>query len=83
VVEEAPQPEPLAGEVLIRVEACGVCHSDLHMALGDWPDVAARMTMPAILGHEAAGRIVALGAGVTGLTLGQRVGVGWLYSTCG
>jgi propanol-preferring alcohol dehydrogenase len=53
------------------------------MALGDWPDVAARMTMPAILGHQAAGRIVALGDGVTGFALGHRVGVGWLYSTCG
>jgi propanol-preferring alcohol dehydrogenase len=53
------------------------------MALGDWPDVAARMTMPAILGHEAAGRIVAIGAGVTGFTVGQRVGVGWLHSVCG
>jgi len=82
-VEETPQPEPLAGEVLICVEACGVCHSDLHMALGDWPDVAARMAMPAILGHEVAGRIVEMGAGVTGFELGQRVGVGWLHSTCG
>jgi propanol-preferring alcohol dehydrogenase len=80
---EMPRPSPLAGEVLLRVEACGVCHSDLHMAHGDWPDVAAKMSWPATLGHEVVGRVVELGAEVSGVTMGQRVGVGWLYSTCG
>jgi propanol-preferring alcohol dehydrogenase len=80
---EMPRPSPLADEVLVRVEACGVCHSDLHMARGDWPDVAAKMSWPAILGHEAVGRVVEVGAHASGVKLGQRVGVGWLYSTCG
>ena len=80
---EMPRPTPLADEVLIRVEACGVCHSDLHMARGDWPDVAAKMSWPAILGHEAVGRVEEVGAHVGGVKPGQRVGVGWLYSTCG
>ncbi len=82
-VEEIARPAPAADEVLIRVEACGVCHSDLHMAHGDWPDVAAKMSWPATLGHEAVGRVVELGAEVKGVAIDQRVGVGWLYSTCG
>ncbi len=82
-VAEAPRPEPLADEVLIKVEACGVCHSDLHMARGDWPDTAKKMVWPAILGHEAVGRVVERGSAATGVELGARVGVGWLYGTCG
>jgi propanol-preferring alcohol dehydrogenase len=82
-VGDIPRPSPLVDEVLVRVEACGVCHSDLHMALGDWPDVAAKMSWPAILGHEAVGRVVEVGAAVSGVGVGQRVGVGWLASTCG
>ena len=82
-VEEFPRPGPQADEVLVRVEACGVCHSDLHMANGDWPDVAARMKLPAILGHEVVGRVVELGAEASGVAVGERIGVGWLYSTCG
>jgi propanol-preferring alcohol dehydrogenase len=83
VIEEVPDPEPAADEVLVRVEACGVCHSDLHMAAGEWPDTAARMTLPAILGHEAVGRVVDKGAQAQGLAVGDRVGVGWLSSVCG
>jgi alcohol dehydrogenase, propanol-preferring len=83
VVKEVPQLTPEADEVLMRMEACGVCHSDLHMAQGDWPDVAAKMTWPATLGHEAVGRVEEVGANVKDIALGQRVGVGWLYSTCG
>ena len=82
-VADAPPLVLAPDEVLVRVEACGVCHSDLHMANGDWPDVAAKMSWPATLGHEAVGRVVELGANARGITLGQRVGVGWLYSTCG
>src|SRR5437879_11505520 len=82
-IEEVTRPKPGADEILIEVEACGVCHSDLHMAGGDWPDVAARMTLPAILGHEAVGRVVEKGEGVNGLSMGARVGVGWLHSVCG
>jgi propanol-preferring alcohol dehydrogenase len=82
-VIESAKPVPAADEVLLRVEACGVCHSDLHMAHGDWPDVKARMTLPAILGHEVVGHVTDCGADVKQLARGQRVGVGWLHSTCG
>jgi len=82
-IGDFPRPVPLADEVLVRVEACGVCHSDLHMAQGDWPDVAARMQFPSILGHEVVGRVVELGAKAGGIKVGVRAGVGWLYSTCG
>lgn len=82
VVEDAPPLEPQPDELLVRVEACGVCHSDLHMIRGDWPDVAARMSLPAILGHEVVGRVERIGAKVQGVAPGTRVGVGWLYSTC-
>ena len=64
VVEDAPELEPQPDEVLVRVEACGVCHSDLHMIRGDWPDVARRTAMPATLGHEVVGRVVRAGAQV-------------------
>ncbi|HWQ02857.1 MAG TPA: alcohol dehydrogenase catalytic domain-containing protein, partial [Candidatus Nitrosotenuis sp.] len=82
-ITESARPIPAADEVLIRVEACGVCHSDLHMARGDWPAVKAHMKLPAILGHEAIGRVTERGADVQSLKIGQRVGIGWLHSTCG
>jgi propanol-preferring alcohol dehydrogenase len=82
VVEDAPELAPQPDELLVRVEACGVCHSDLHMIRGDWPDVAKRTPMPATLGHEVVGRVVRAGAQVQGIAVGARVGVGWLYSTC-
>jgi len=82
-IDEVPIPVPQADEVLVRVEASGVCHSDLHMAKGDWPDTAKKMVWPAILGHEAVGRVVERGANATEVAMGVRVGVGWLYSTCG
>jgi propanol-preferring alcohol dehydrogenase len=80
---DSAKPVPSADEVLIHVEACGVCHSDLHLARGDWPDVKARMTLPAILGHEVVGKVTDCGADVKPLVRGQRVGIGWLHSTCG
>jgi len=82
VVEDAPALELQPDEVLVRVEACGVCHSDLHMIRGDWPDVAKRTPMPAILGHEVVGRVEKTGAEASGIAAGARVGIGWLYSTC-
>jgi propanol-preferring alcohol dehydrogenase len=82
-IEEVPKPEPAAGEVLMKVEACGVCHSDLHMMQKDWPDAAAALQLPAILGHEVVGRVVETGQGVHGPAIGDRVGVGWLHWTCG
>lgn len=82
VVEDAPDLALQPDEVLVRVEACGVCHSDLHMIRGDWPDVARRTQMPATLGHEVVGRVVQAGAQVQEIAPGARVGIGWLYSTC-
>ena len=82
-IEEVPRPEPAAGEVLVKVEACGVCHSDLHIMQKDWPDAAAALQLPAILGHEVIGRVVETGQGVDDLAIGDRVGAGWLRWTCG
>ncbi len=75
---EIPTPGP--GQIVLKTEACGVCHTDLHAANGDWP---VKPTPPFIPGHEAIGRITAVGAGVTIVKEGDRVGVPWLYSACG
>ena len=83
VLEEVPRPELEAHEVLIQVEACGVCHSDLHLADGDWPQLAAIVKKPLILGHEIAGRVVGRGAAVRDLQIGDRAGVPWIHWTCG
>jgi len=76
---EREMPEPAQGEVRIRVEACGVCHSDSLTVEGQWPD----LSFPRIPGHEIAGVIDAVGAGVVGWSVGQRVGVGWFGGHCG
>ncbi|MBL8580646.1 MAG: alcohol dehydrogenase AdhP [Rhizobiaceae bacterium] len=78
-IEAVPVPMPGPGEVLVKVAACGVCHTDLHAADGDWP---VKPSPPFIPGHEAAGTVVALGAGVTELAEGDRVGVAWLHDAC-
>jgi alcohol dehydrogenase/propanol-preferring alcohol dehydrogenase len=72
-------PEPGFGEALIRVHACGVCHSDMFAKEGNWPGV----TYPAVPGHEIAGVVEKLGEGVQGWETGQRVGVGWFGGNCG
>jgi propanol-preferring alcohol dehydrogenase len=82
-IEEVSQPEPGAGDVLIRIEACGVCHSDLHVADGDWAQFAKIVKTPLILGHEIAGIVVEKGAAVQDLQIGDRVGVPWIHWTCG
>ncbi|MGA9482411.1 MAG: zinc-dependent alcohol dehydrogenase, partial [Candidatus Acidiferrales bacterium] len=82
-IDEVAQPIPGADEVLIAVEACGVCHSDLHLADGDWPQLVPITKRPLILGHEIAGRVVEKGASVESLNLGDRVGVPWLHWSCG
>jgi propanol-preferring alcohol dehydrogenase len=82
-IEDVDQPQPDAHEVLIEIEACGVCHSDLHVADGDWPQLVPITKRPLILGHEIAGRVVEKGASVNHLEVGDRVGVPWVYWTCG
>src|SRR6202521_2282781 len=82
-IEEVVQPKPAAHEVLIEVQACGVCHSDLHVADGDWPQIVPITKTPLILGHEIAGRVVEKGASVNDLEVGDRVGVPWVHWTCG
>jgi propanol-preferring alcohol dehydrogenase len=73
-------PTPGPGQILVKTEACGVCHTDLHAANGDWP---LKPNPPFTPGHEGIGRVAALGAGVTAVKEGDRVGVPWLYSACG
>ncbi|MGB7284716.1 MAG: alcohol dehydrogenase catalytic domain-containing protein [Candidatus Acidiferrum sp.] len=82
-IEDVAQPEPGPDEVLIQMEACGVCHSDLHVADGDWPQIVSITKRPLILGHEIAGRVVEKGALVHDMEVGDRVGVPWVYWTCG
>jgi propanol-preferring alcohol dehydrogenase len=79
-LREAPVPVPTDYEVLIKVASCGVCHTDLHAARGDWP---VKPTLPFIPGHEVTGSVAAVGPGVTNLKEGDRVGVPWLHSACG
>jgi propanol-preferring alcohol dehydrogenase len=82
-LEEVPRPILEANDVLIQVEACGVCHSDVHVADGDWPQFTAITKKPLILGHEIAGRVIERGPAVRELQIGDRVGVPWIYWTCG
>jgi alcohol dehydrogenase, propanol-preferring len=79
-LREADVPSPGPGQILVKTEACGVCHTDLHAARGDWP---VKPTLPFIPGHEGIGLVVAIGPGVTHVKEGDRVGVPWLYSACG
>jgi D-arabinose 1-dehydrogenase-like Zn-dependent alcohol dehydrogenase len=76
---ERPLPEPGPGKVRIKIEACGICHSDSYVAQGTFPGVH----YPAVPGHEIAGHIDALGLGVTSWRAGQRIGVGWFGGNCG
>ncbi|WP_332877407.1 zinc-dependent alcohol dehydrogenase [Massilia sp. S19_KUP03_FR1] len=80
VIRDVPVPQPVPGQILVKTEACGVCHTDLHAASGDWP---LKPKLPFIPGHEGIGIVVAMGAGVTAVKEGDRVGVPWLYSACG
>jgi len=75
---ELPDPRPAEGEIVIEVDACGVCRTDLHIVEGE---VAA--SLPIVPGHQVVGRVVGLGRGSTDLQAGDRVGVGWLSRTCG
>jgi len=79
VVRELPVPQPGPGEILVAVSTCGVCRTDLHVVDGELP----HPKLPIVPGHEIVGRIAALGEGVAGFEIGQRVGVPWLGGTCG
>ena len=83
VIEEAARPAVGENDVLIKVEACGVCHSDLHIIEGDWKQFGGITKVPLIPGHEIAGRVAEVGSAVRNLKAGDRVGVPWIYWTCG
>jgi alcohol dehydrogenase, propanol-preferring len=78
-LEEIADPAPAPGEVLVRVEYCGVCRTDAHVVEGDLPPLRARV----VPGHEVVGRVAGWGPGVTGFGVGDRVGIPWLHGTCG
>ncbi|MGW1531021.1 zinc-dependent alcohol dehydrogenase [Streptomyces aureus] len=80
VIEDRPDPEPGPGQVRVRLEASGLCHTDIHAAHGDWP---VKPNPPFVPGHEGVGLVEALGEGVTHLAPGQRVAVPWLGKACG
>jgi len=76
---DIPRPAPGQGELLLRVTACGICRTDLHVVDGDLTEPA----LPLVPGHQIVGRVEAVGAGVSGFAPGQRVGVPWLGGSCG
>jgi alcohol dehydrogenase, propanol-preferring len=79
-IDEVAMPDVGQGQILVKIEASGVCHTDLHAADGDWP---IKPDPPFIPGHEGVGIVAAAGAGVTTVKEGDRVGVPWLHSACG
>ncbi|NIJ20702.1 propanol-preferring alcohol dehydrogenase [Sphingomonas naasensis] len=79
-IERVSIPEPGPGEVLVKIVATGVCHTDLHAVDGDWP---VKPILPLIPGHEGVGHVAALGPGVEGLKEGDAVGIPWLHDACG
>jgi propanol-preferring alcohol dehydrogenase len=80
VLEERPVPEPRDGEIVVRIETCGLCHTDIHAAHGDWP---VKPSPPFIPGHEGVGIVTAVGPGVTEVAAGDRVALPWLGYACG
>lgn len=79
-IQEVPVPAPGPGQVLIKMEACGLCHTDIHAAHGDWP---VKPAPPFVPGHEGVGVVVGLGPGVANRRVGDRVAVPWLGHACG
>ncbi|WP_417598932.1 alcohol dehydrogenase AdhP [Oceanospirillum sp.] len=79
-IKDIPRPEIKAKDVLVKIHACGVCHTDLHACHGDWP---VKPKMPLVPGHEGVGEIVEVGSEIHHLSVGDRVGIPWLYSACG
>ena len=80
VIEDRPVPEPGPGQIRVKIETSGVCHTDIHAAHGDWP---IRPSLPLVPGHEGVGLVDALGDGVDRVSLGQRVAIPWLGSADG
>jgi len=80
VIEELPVPSPQPGQILVKIAAAGVCHTDLHAADGDWP---VKPKPPFIPGHEGVGQVAAVGSGVSHVKEGDRIGVPWLHTACG
>lgn len=80
ILSDVAVPAPGPGEVLVKVAACGVCHTDIHAVDGDWP---VKPKLPFIPGHEVVGRVAALGQGVTRFREGDVIGVAWLHDACG
>jgi alcohol dehydrogenase, propanol-preferring len=80
VIEDLPKPEPGAGEILVKIEAAGLCHTDIHAAHGDWP---VKPMLPFIPGHEGIGIVESIGAAVTEVKEGDRVALPWLGYACG
>lgn len=79
-IREVPRPVLSDGKIVVKIEACGVCHTDLHAARGDWP---VKPTPPFIPGHEGVGVVAEVGRGVSSVKEGDRVGVPWLHAACG
>jgi len=79
VMRERVVPAPAPGEILVEIAACGVCRTDLHVIDGELPHAK----LPIVPGHEIVGRVAAMGKGVAGFDIGERVGVPWLGYTCG
>ncbi len=79
-IDELPVPTPGHGEVLVKIAATGVCHTDLHAAAGDWP---VKPSLPFVPGHEGVGLVAAVGAGVNNVKEGDPVGIAWLHDACG
>jgi len=79
-IQEVKQPEIGPRQILVRIASCGVCHTDLHAAHGDWP---VKPSPPFIPGHEGVGEVVEVGKEVSNVKTGDRVGVPWLHSACG
>lgn len=80
LIEEVDVPAPGPGELLVKIEATGVCHTDLHAVDGDWP---VKPNLPLIPSHEGVGYVAAVGTGVAGIKEGDAVGIPWLHDACG
>ena len=79
-IEEVPIPQPTDDQILVRLAATGICHTDLHAVNGDWP---VKPKPPFIPGHEGVGTVVAMGRAVRSVKEGDRVGIPWLHTACG